>query len=339
MDIIVGCTAIDAGERSSLRGQGHRAFTPPAAGRIYQSTTNAHINTGDGVGVKRAGGRRAGHGVLAVPPHRHRRGRALVTEGCRGEGGYLLNKDGERFMERYAPNARTTNRSRRGGPFHRQSRSAKAVAATVPGARAIKLKLDHLGKEVLESRLPASRAVAPFAHVDPVKEPIPIIPTCHYAVGGVPTSVNGQCLTQDKDGNDVPVGRSVRGGRDRLRLRARANRLGGNSLLIWLCSVVLPACNLVETLGSMGARRGAPRRRHRQGAGAFQTAGENNRDGRTRPDPQGPGSAACRTTSPCSGRGYMAEGAGQLKLIREASQERPSGRHLQGVQYPAHRGA
>ncbi len=155
-------------------------FATGGAGRIYASTTNAHINTGDGVGMAaRAGIPLQDMEMWQFHPTGIAGAGTLVTEGCRGEGGYLLNKDGERFMERYAPNAKD---------LAGRDVVARAMATEIregrgagPDGEYVYLKLDHLGKEVLHSRLPGICELAQtFAHVDPVKEPIPVIPTCHY---------------------------------------------------------------------------------------------------------------------------------------------------------------
>jgi succinate dehydrogenase / fumarate reductase flavoprotein subunit len=122
----------------------------------------------------------------------------------------------------------------------------------------IKLKLDHLGKEVLESRLPGICELSrTFAHVDPVKEPIPVIPTCHYMMGGIPTNVHGQALKQDANGNDVPVKGLFAVGEIACVSVHGANRLGGNSLLDLVVFGRAVGRHLTEALNELGEVRGA----------------------------------------------------------------------------------
>ncbi len=230
---VVGCTAIDieTGEVVYFKSKAVVLATG-GAGRIYASTTNAHINTGDGVGMAlRAGVCVQDMEMWQFHPTGIAGAGTLVTEGCRGEGGYLLNKDGERFMERYAPNAKDlAGRDVVARSMMTEIREGRGCEG--PWGTHIKLKLDHLGKDVLESRLPGILELSrTFAHVDPVKETIPVIPTCHYMMGGIPTNVDGQCLTLDENGNDKVVNGLFACGEIACVSVHGANRLGGNSLL------------------------------------------------------------------------------------------------------------
>ena len=184
---VVGVIAIciETGETVYVRSKA-TVFATGGAGRIYASTTNAHINTGDGMGMAlRAGVPAQDMEMWQFHPTGIYGAGTLVTEGCRGEGGYLINKDGERFMERYAPNAKDLA----GRDVVARSMVLEILEGRGcgPNGDHVKLKLDHLGEEVLESRLPGICELSrTFAHVDPVKEPIPVVPTCRLHDGRNP---------------------------------------------------------------------------------------------------------------------------------------------------------
>lgn len=207
-------------------------FATGGAGRIFQSTTNALINTGDGIGIAlRAGLPLQDMEMWQFHPTGIAGAGVLVTEGCRGEGGYLINAKGERFMERYAPHAKDlASRDVVARSMALELRAGNGFEPT--GIDYVKLKLDHLGAEVIKSRLPGIRELSmTFAGVDPIREPIPVVPTCHYMMGGIPTNMHGQVITLDEHGNESIVEGLYAAGECACVSVHGANRLGGNSLL------------------------------------------------------------------------------------------------------------
>ncbi|WP_395947008.1 succinate dehydrogenase flavoprotein subunit [Caedibacter taeniospiralis] len=202
------------------------------AGRIYESSTNAHINTGDGIGMAlRAGFPLQDMEFWQFHPTGIAGAGVLVTEGCRGEGGILRNKNGERFMERYAPNAKDLA-SRDVVSRASQQEINEGRGLKFAGVDCVNLDLTHLDESVIKERLPGIRELAmTFAGVDPLKAPIPVVPTCHYMMGGIPTNKYAQALTQNDKGEDVVIEGLYAVGECASVSVHGANRLGSNSLL------------------------------------------------------------------------------------------------------------
>jgi succinate dehydrogenase / fumarate reductase flavoprotein subunit len=221
---------IETGEVAFLKSRATILATG-GAGRVFQTTTNAYSCTGDGLGLAlRAGLPLQDMEMWQFHPTGIAGVGVLVTEGSRGEGGYLLNKNGERFMERYAPHLKDLSCrdvvSRSSMMEIREGRGAG------PHGDYVLLKLDHLGEKVLQERLPGITSLAKtFAGVDPTKEPIPVVPTCHYLMGGIPTNIHGQVITFDAKGNEQVVEGLYAAGECACVSVHGANRLGANSLL------------------------------------------------------------------------------------------------------------
>ncbi len=201
------------------------------AGRVFWNSSNAMINTGDGLGmVLRAGLPLQDMEFWQFHPTGIAGVGCLITEGVRGEGGYLLNKHGERFMERYAPHARD---------LAGRDVVARAIAIEIAEGRGcgprgdyVDIKLDHLGEKLIAEKLPGIRDLAiRFAGIDPVQAPIPVAPTAHYMMGGIPTNLHGQVVAPAHYGPEEPVPGLYAVGECACVSVHGANRLGGNSLL------------------------------------------------------------------------------------------------------------
>ncbi|MFA5521849.1 MAG: succinate dehydrogenase flavoprotein subunit [Castellaniella sp.] len=227
---VLGVTALEmeTGEIYVLEGKA-TVLATGGAGRIYAASTNAFINTGDGLGMAaRAGLPLQDLEFWQFHPTGVAGAGVLITEGVRGEGGILLNKDGERFMERYAPTLKDL------APRDFVSRSMDQEIKEGRGCgdgSYVHLKLDHLGAETIQKRLPSIREIAiKFANVDPIRDPIPVVPTLHYQMGGLPTNIHGQVLDHI-NGEDRVVNGLYAVGECAATSVHGANRLGTNSLL------------------------------------------------------------------------------------------------------------
>jgi succinate dehydrogenase / fumarate reductase flavoprotein subunit len=229
---VLGVTALEmeTGEVMVLQAKATLLATG-GAGRIFAASTNAFINTGDGLGMAaRAGVPLEDMEFWQFHPTGVAGAGVLISEAVRGEGGILLNSNGERFMERYAPNLKDL--ASRDIVSRSMDQEIKEGRGCGPHKDHVLLKLDHLGPDVIIKRLPSIREIAiKFANVDPVREPIPVVPTIHYMMGGIPTNSHGQVVAPaDGDPNAVIEGFYAVGECACVSVHG-ANRLGTNSLL------------------------------------------------------------------------------------------------------------
>ena len=228
---VVGVTAIEmeTGDLHILEGKIVLLATG-GAGRIYQASTNAFINTGDGLGLAaRAGLPLQDMEFWQFHPTGVAGAGVLLTEGCRGEGAILRNANGERFMERYAPTLKDL--APRDFVSRSMDQEIKEGRGVGPNKDHVLLDLSHIGAETIMKRLPSIREIAlKFANVDAIKEPIPVVPTIHYQMGGIPTNIHGQVVGTSR-GHKDPVNGFYAVGECSCVSVHGANRLGTNSLL------------------------------------------------------------------------------------------------------------
>ena len=229
---VVGVTALEmeTGDLHILEARTTLLATG-GAGRIFAASTNAFINTGDGLGMTaRAGIPLEDMEFWQFHPTGVAGAGVLLTEGCRGEGAILLNSNGERFMERYAPTLKDL--APRDYISRCMDQEIKEGRGCGPDKDYILLKLDHLGAETIHKRLPSVYEIGiNFANVDITREPIPVVPTIHYQMGGIPTNIHGQVVTQQGDNNNAVVNGLYAVGECSCVSVHGANRLGTNSLL------------------------------------------------------------------------------------------------------------
>ncbi|MGZ9029678.1 MAG: succinate dehydrogenase flavoprotein subunit [Telluria sp.] len=229
---VVGVVALEmeTGECMILEAK-TTIFATGGAGRIFAASTNAFINTGDGTGMAaRAGLPLQDMEFWQFHPTGVAGAGVLITEGVRGEGGILINSNGERFMERYAPTLKDL--APRDFVSRSMDQEIKEGRGCGPNKDHVLLDLRHIGADTIAKRLPSILEIGhKFANVDATKEPIPVVPTIHYQMGGIPTNIYGQVVAP-KDGNPVAVVNGMYAIGECACVSVHgANRLGGNSLL------------------------------------------------------------------------------------------------------------
>ena len=245
---VVGVTALEmeTGEVHILQAK-CVMFATGGAGRIWQASTNAFINTGDGMGMAaRAGVPLEDMEFWQFHPTGVAGAGVLLTEGCRGEGAILLNSSGERFMERYAPTLKDL--APRDFISRCMDQEIKEGRGCGPNKDYIELDLTHLGADTIHKRLPSVYEIGiNFANVDVTKNPIPVVPTIHYQMGGIPTNIHGQVVApKNGNPNEIINGFYAMGECSCVSVHG-ANRLGTNSLLDLLVFGRAAGNHVVET--------------------------------------------------------------------------------------------
>jgi succinate dehydrogenase / fumarate reductase, flavoprotein subunit len=249
---VVGVTALEmeTGEMHVFEGKVTLLATG-GAGRIYAASTNAFINTGDGMGmVARAGLPLEDMEFWQFHPTGVAGAGVLLTEGCRGEGAILRNANGERFMERYAPTLKDL--APRDFVSRCMDQEIKEGRGCGPNKDYVVLDMTHLGSDTIMKRLPSVYEIGHnFANVDITKEPIPVVPTIHYQMGGIPTNVHGQVVAPAGNGSQKIVQGLYAVGECACVSVHGANRLGTNSLLDLLVFGRAAGNHIAEHVGKM----------------------------------------------------------------------------------------
>ncbi|HUR87773.1 MAG TPA: succinate dehydrogenase flavoprotein subunit [Ramlibacter sp.] len=257
---VVGVTALEmeTGDLYILEAKTTLLATG-GAGRIFQASTNAFINTGDGLGMAaRAGIPLEDMEFWQFHPTGVAGAGVLLTEGCRGEGAILLNSNGERFMERYAPTLKDL--APRDFVSRSMDQEIKEGRGCGPNKDYVMLKLDHLGADTIHKRLPSVYEIGiNFANVDITKEPIPVVPTIHYQMGGVPTNIHGQVVTEKNGNPETIVNGLYAVGECSCVSVHGANRLGTNSLLDLLVFGRAAGNHIVEFASRTKSHKELPR--------------------------------------------------------------------------------